>query len=189
MGFFDALFGRTRLKKPDLDPLFAVTSAAADLEAKAIRLEDVAGISYRPVETDVFASAEKDVRALLDLYVKEHGVAVETAKDAFDFTWVIARGGAEADDRITALHLVADKFSEAGFGGELLAAAFPGKDHHGDRFYLVYNYKRSSFYPFRPLPGKERDNAAEIRLQGMLEGILPVERELERWYGLWELPF
>lgn len=188
MSFFDALFGRSKLKRPDLDPLFRLASAQVDLEGRGIRLEPVATLGYRPVETPAFDETASKAGTALDLYAREHGVLVARKTDQDGYAWVVVRGGNEADDRITALHVMADILTEEGFGGELLAAVFPGRDHHGDNFLLVYNYKRSAFYPFRELPGKQRDNAAEIRIQALLEGVLPVEKDLERWYALWDLP-
>jgi len=36
----------------------------------------------------------------------------------------------------------------------------------------------------------QRDNAAEMRLGALMEEEkIPVERSLEQWYALWEIPF
>jgi len=188
LSFLDAFLGRSRLKKPDLDPLFRLSTVQVDLESRGIRLEPVAALGLRPVETPGFDEAMGRAISALDLYAKEHGVLTAQKPDRDGYTWVVVRGGEDGDDRITALHMVANMLGEAGFGGELLAAVFPAKDHHGDSFLLIYNYKRSTYYPFRELPGERRDNAAEVRVQGLIEGILPVERDLERWYALWDLP-
>lgn len=188
MSLFDAFLGRSRLKKPNMDAVFRLTTVRVDLEAKGILLDTSAALSYRPVETADFSSAEDEAQRALDLYAVEHGLSVTRTKDPFGFKWVVVRGGTEDDDRVTALHMVADILSQKGYGGELLAAAFPAKDPHGDAFYLLYNYKRSAYYPFRPLPDKSRDNAEEIRVSSLLDGVLPVEKDLERWYALWDLP-
>lgn len=58
----------------------------------------------------------------------------------------------------------------------------------GRRAYLVYLYKRGTFYPFCPAGGEQRDNELELRLRGVLEGELPVEADLARWFPLWGLP-
>jgi len=49
---------------------------------------------------------------------------------------------------------------------------------------------RRTFYPFVPLGrSKERDNALELRLSSAMEHELPIEKELERWYPMWDIPF
>ena len=41
-----------------------------------------------------------------------------------------------------------------------------------------------------PTGNRERDNAAEMRLGTVMETErIPVERSLEQWYALWEMPF
>jgi hypothetical protein len=55
--------------------------------------------------------------------------------------------------------------------------------------YLVYLYKRGTFYPFIPTAPERRDTERELRLRGMLEGELPVENDLSRWFPIWGVPF
>jgi hypothetical protein len=52
----------------------------------------------------------------------------------------------------------------------------------------VYLYKRGTFYPFAPAGGQKRDTELELRLRGMLEGELPVESDLGRWFPIWDAP-
>src|SRR5919202_269435 len=55
--------------------------------------------------------------------------------------------------------------------------------------YLVYGYKRGTFWPFVPTgEGQERDNAEELELKSKLEPELPIEPELGRWLGLFDAP-
>lgn len=188
MSFFDALFGRTRLGKPDLDPLFRLSSVRADLDARGITLSDRAGLCYRQVDAPEFDEAEKRAQAALALYAGEHLVHVEARNDDMGYSWVIVSAGSEDDDRVTALHVVADILGEAGYGGELLAAVFPATDHRGDGFLLVYNYKRGSFYPFCPTGKDTRDTARELSIGAVLERLIAVEKDPERWYALWGAP-
>lgn len=79
----------------------------------------------------------------------------------------------------------------AGAGGrasEASGALGSGTLAPGRRAYLVYLYKRGTFYPFCPAGGEHRDNELELRLRGVLEGELPVEADLARWFPLWGLP-
>jgi PspAB-like protein len=52
----------------------------------------------------------------------------------------------------------------------------------------VYLYKRGTFYPFAPMEGEKRDNALELRLRALLEGELPIEQDLTRWFPIWGVP-
>ncbi len=54
--------------------------------------------------------------------------------------------------------------------------------------YLVYLYKRGSFYPFAPDGKEHRDNELELRMRSMLADDLKMEPDLSRWFPLWDLP-
>ncbi len=54
--------------------------------------------------------------------------------------------------------------------------------------YLVYLFKRGTFYPFVP-EGKERRNLEEeLKLKSLVADDLTVEADLDRWFPLWDLP-
>jgi hypothetical protein len=54
--------------------------------------------------------------------------------------------------------------------------------------YLVYLFKRGTFYPFVPLGGEKRDTEEELRLRSLVVDDLKVEPDLDRWFPLWDLP-
>jgi PspA associated protein B len=54
--------------------------------------------------------------------------------------------------------------------------------------YLVYLFKRGTFYPFVPVGPEKRDTEQELRLRGLVSDDLDVEPDLDRWFPLWELP-
>jgi hypothetical protein len=39
-----------------------------------------------------------------------------------------------------------------------------------------------------PLKDKQRDNAREFRIKAIMEKEMPVEKDVARWYPLWEMP-
>ncbi|WP_425458516.1 PspA-associated protein PspAB [Amycolatopsis rhizosphaerae] len=43
-------------------------------------------------------------------------------------------------------------------------------------------------YPFAPIGGTRRDNGLELQIRAQLEGELPVEPDLGRWFPLWSAP-
>ncbi|MDA8066186.1 MAG: hypothetical protein M0Z27_01775 [Thermaerobacter sp.] len=189
MGFLDALLGRTRLEKPKLDALFALSTARLTLDGAGFKAGERAGVCLRPVEAGAFAAAEKDLMEILRLSQEELQLTPMTVQDELGFQWVVLTSP-QFESLVTAVHLVADNLQEQGFGEQILAAAFLFQDAGQKAVYVVYNYKRGSFYPFVPREGQdqERDNAGELRLSGLLSKELPVEKELERWYALWKLP-
>jgi len=86
------------------------------------------------------------------------------------------------------VHAVASGLEEQGFGPQLLAAVFrfEGGKHP---VYFIYGYKRGAFWPFVPKgEGQERDNATELELKAKLEGELPIEKDLTRWFGVFDAP-
>jgi hypothetical protein len=54
--------------------------------------------------------------------------------------------------------------------------------------YLVYLFKRGTFYPFVPVGPEKRDTEQELRLRSLVSDDLDVEPDLDRWFPLWELP-
>jgi hypothetical protein len=94
----------------------------------------------------------------------------------------------EMEDLVTSAHLVNSTLEQYGFGPQLLCSVFAFSASGGQRFHLVYLYKRGTFYPFAPLGGERRDNELELRVKAILEGDLPIEPELGRWFALWGLP-
>ena len=58
----------------------------------------------------------------------------------------------------------------------------------GSSCFLVYLYKRGTFYPFAPLDGERRDNELELRLRGVLAADLPTGEDTSHWFPLWGLP-
>ena len=54
--------------------------------------------------------------------------------------------------------------------------------------YLVYLFKRGTFYPFVPTGHEQRDTEQELKLKSLVAGDLTVEPDLDRWFPLWDLP-
>jgi hypothetical protein len=54
--------------------------------------------------------------------------------------------------------------------------------------YLVYLFKRGTFYPFVPTGHEQRDTEQELKLRSLVTDDLTVEPDLDRWFPLWDLP-
>jgi len=107
-------------------------------------------------------------------------------EDSYGYDWVVLRDP-DVEDLVTTVHLVNATLSDSGFGHQLLASVFAFAGAKGPTF-LVYGYKRGAFYPFVPADGEHRDNQSELRLRGILEGEIPIEADLSRWYPIWGVP-
>lgn len=216
MGLLDALLGRSRPVRPDLDRLFALPAAAVTLEAGAGLLPTgVGSVCFASVEGGAFQQLRRDVRKLLDADVarggegvegggEDAGVPVEFSQDEYGYTWLVARHRpSQLGELVGDLHAVNTLLEENGFGPQLLCslAGFrsAGPEEGGAAgeaagaarsLALVYLYKRGSFYPFAPRPGRgeQRDSALELQMRGLLTDDLPVEPDLGRWFPLWAAP-
>ncbi|MEV8525372.1 MULTISPECIES: hypothetical protein [unclassified Streptomyces] len=190
MGFLDILLGRTRPAPPDLDQLFALPSAAVTVQAAAGFTPTGQGsVCFTTVEGTAFAQIRQDVTDLLNADTERARASVEFSRDAYGYSWLLSRR--EPGD-LTALvgdlHAVNTALEGSGFGPQLLCSLVGFADPQGQRFALVYLYKRGTFYPFAPLPGERRDNALELRVRAVLTDDLRLEPDLSRWFPVWGAP-
>ncbi|MEV4571789.1 hypothetical protein AB0K16_00925 [Nonomuraea jabiensis] len=184
MGWLDALLGRSKPVKPNLDALFALPSAAVTLQAATGLVPTGLGsVAFRAAEGGAFATLERDIKELL-------GERVEESRDSYGYTWLLVRRSPDAlGDLVTELHAVNSSLEAAGFGPSLLCSlASFRSEGDGRRLAVVYLYKRGTFYPFAPLDAQRRDNALELQVRGALEGELPLEKDLGRWFPVWGAP-
>jgi hypothetical protein len=194
MGFLDALLGRSKPAQADLEKLFGLPDAQITLEAsEGIQPTGQAGVCFKPAEGQAFVSTETEFTALLNLG-DDAGAKVHDESDRYGYRWVVIA----ADDfqtLVTRVHMTNTTLQENGFGPQLLCSVFgfaptprPGAARAPASVYLVYLYKRGTFYPFVPTAGEHRDNEAELRLKNELAGDLSIEPDLDRWFPIWGLP-
>lgn len=193
MGFFDALFGRTRPTPGKSDQLFELTTASLDIETTLFStFSKRTALVLRSVDNAAYEAVSRDLSDVLKIGGKDLPVTAKSHMDSMGFHWTVLEGD-QIDDVINALHLTADLVREAGYSDSLLAAMF-GFDHsdperrHDYRWYLIYSYRRGLFYPFVPKGGQDRDYPREFRLAESLKNWLQVEKDPERWYALWNPP-
>ena len=189
MGLLDILRGERRPKRANLDNLFALTTAEPTIRTALdmVPLER-AGVCFKPVTMGAFDELLSDLEQILSLPDADGQAIERTVDDTFGFRWIVLRG-ADLSDLVTRAHLVNQTLEERGFSEQLLCSVFGIHPESGGRpAYLVYLYKRGTFYPFVPTGDHQRDNVAELRLKATLGGEMPMEPELERWYPLWDVP-
>ncbi len=189
MGLLDAILGgRKRLKRANLDKLFALATAQVTLQVEqGLKTSGSAAVVYKPMSAGEFGMAADEMRELLHVAARESGSDVERRSDSYGYEWTIVHDP-HFEDLVTAVHLISSELQAKGFGEQLLAAVFrfEGGEHP---VYLIYGYKRGAFWPFVPTgEDQQRDNALELRLKNELEKELPFEPDLTRWMGLFGAP-
>lgn len=190
MGLLDALFGRTKVAKSNVDNLFAMATAYVTLQVSHnYNSAGKAAVTFRPVSSGYFDEARRELDELLQIGQEAAGTAYTISTDEYGYVWVVLEDG-DFEDLVTGVHEVSRTLGEHGFRDRLLAAVFAfSQEGSRNEVYWIYSYKQGAFYPFAPTGGKERDNGIEIRLSGSLERELPVLKEHAEWYALWGIPF
>jgi hypothetical protein len=188
MSFLDALLGRTQPRKPNLDTFFALPSAAITLEAGAgLRPSGRAAVCFKPASGQRFAGLRKELEDLLRLSAQQSQTQVSEHDDDYGYHWLMLRDP-ELPDVVGATHLVSATLQDRGFGPQLLCSLFGFEHESSGAVFLVYLYKRGTFYPFAPRAGQRRDNELELRVRALLGQELPIEPDLGRWFPLWGVP-
>jgi hypothetical protein len=189
MKFLDALLGRTKAKQPDLDALFAVTGAAITMRASVgLRPSGQAAVAFKPASAHAFTTTSQELLELARYSGKTSGTELRIVDDEYGYRW-IALTDPDLEDLVSTVHLVNAGLTDEGFGSQLLCSVLGFvSDHDGSPCHLVYLYKRGSFYPFAPRPHRRRDNEVELRLRSAVDGELPIEPDLSRWFPVWGLP-
>jgi hypothetical protein len=186
----DTILGRTKPKAANLDALFAVPGAAITLEAgMGLKSAGAAAVCFKPASGYDFAATCNEIGELLELSGKDTGSTVSQSEDSYGYHWIVIHDD-DMSDLVTTVHMVNASLSERGYENQLLASVFPFRDESGGVTYLVYLFKRGTFYPFVPAPGggEKRDNQRELQVQGALTGEVPLEADLTRWFPIWGAP-
>ncbi len=190
MKWVDSILGRTKPKRANLDALFAVPSASITLEASlGLKSAGASAVCFKPASAYDFASTTNELDELLELSSKDTGSVISHQEDSYGYHWIIVRDD-DLDDVVTTAHMVNASLAERGFDNQLLATVFAFRGEHGDAAYLVYLFKRGTFYPFVPAAGggERRDNQKELQIQGALTNEVPLEADLTRWFPIWGAP-
>ncbi len=187
MSFLDVLLGRTKPVPSKVDAIFSIATAYISMETKLeLRHAGTAGICFKLIPSTSFERLKGDLDELLQIARRETATEFEMVNDEHGYLWVVLRDP-DFEDLVTTLHLISTTLIESGFGDQLLSSVFKFTKEAKD-IYLIYTYKRGSFYPFVPLKDRTRDEQYELKLGALLDAELPVEKNRENWYPLWELP-
>ena len=191
MGFLDILTGRGRkVAQPAArDRLFAMSTAYVTMSIElGLESRGKAANVFQPVATADFDKLVAEMEELVKATGAENDTQVSRSDDKFGYRWMVL-ADPDFDDLVVGINAVSSALMDAGYGDRVLAAVFSFRDREGKAIYLIYNYKRGSFYPFVPAGGEQqRDNEHELRLKAQLAAEIPFEPDLERWFPLWGAP-
>jgi len=199
VGLLDTLLGRTKPVRANLDALFALPSAAVTLETSVgLVLSGKAGVCWKPPAGRPAEDVQREIGALLDIPDDDAPAnstgagTLSQAEDSFGYRWLLL-DDEDVENLVTRVHVVNSTLTDEGWGPQLLCSVFgltPGPDaEKGTRpLFLVYLYKRGTFYPFAPDGKEHRDSELELRVRAVLGSDLPTEPDLSRWFPLWDLP-
>jgi len=213
MGILDTLLGRSKPVRPNLDALFSLPSAAVTLETAAgLVLSGRAGVCWMPPAGQSATEVQREISALLDIPDNPADAGQSTAEadqsttgaggaasgvltqaeDSYGYRWLLL-DDTDVEDLVNRVHLVNSTLADNGWGPQLLCSVFSvvparGADSTARPFYLVYLFKRGTFYPFAPIGKERRDSELELRARALMGSDLPVEEDLSRWFPLWDLP-
>jgi PspA associated protein B len=184
MGFLDALLGRSKPVPPNLDQLFALPSAAINLQAATgYRPTGTGSVCFKAAEGGGFTALRDQVDKLLAIDDGKY----TSQTDRYGYTWLVRQ--TSPDDvagLVTDLHAVNSELVDAGFGAALLCTLVAFTDGHP--LGLVYLYKQGSWYPFVPAGPDRRDNPTELQVRSVLTDDLRIEPDLTRWFPVYGAP-
>jgi hypothetical protein len=188
MGFLDSLLGRSKVKGPAPDRLFAITTAAVALETgPGIKTRGSAAIVFQPLATGDFAQIVSEMEEVVRGTGEETGTTLTTSDDTYGYRWMVLHDP-DIEDLAVGVNAVSDALNIGGYGNRVLCAVFAFEDANRP-IYFIYNYKRGTWYPFVPAGGEQqRSTERELQVKAQLGAELPVEPELERWFPLWGIP-
>ena len=172
-----------------LNPLLALPVAADTLAASlGFTPTGMASVCFRAIEERSFRDVQYDVRDWLNGN-EEKVKPTEIAEDEYGFTWItIYRPTDQFESLIADLHTASSKFADNGFDSQLLCAVTAFRDRGDRHLVIVYLYKHGTFYPFAPQAEQSRNNQLELRFKEIIEGKLPLESDLRRWFPVWDAP-
>jgi len=189
VGLRDTLFGRTKQVAPNLDNLFALSTAALTLESELdLVTSGQGGLCFKAGSGESTITTDDDIKQLLDFDETNNKVTLST--DDLGFKWLVV-SDPDLEALITRIHAADTSMVEHGLGPRLLCAVFgfvPKNPPGEGPVRLVYLMKQGTFYPFAPTGATQRNNELELRVRSFLSTDLPIEKDLTRWMALWNLP-
>jgi hypothetical protein len=184
VGIWDVLRGHSAPRPAKLDALFALPSAALTLEASLGLLATGTGaVCFRAAEGRAAVAMQQEAAGLVAV---DGGPHTESRVDEYGYTWLtVSTDPPDVGALVTDLHAVNSALEAQGLGPGLLCSTVGFRTDTGQTAYVVYLYKRGTFYPFCPLGTHRREPLLERQIRDAIGSDLLIEEDTSRWMPIW----
>ena len=195
MRFFHGLWkhsGNTTKKiQADFDAINSLSSAYVALETKLnLTSTGRTAVCIKRASAQKFNEMKQEIEKFLEASKADFDLSFHTVVDPYDYLWIVILSKT-IEDNVAVITAIGDTIDQKGFSDRLLASVF--EFNNGTLIeYLIYNYKIDTFYPFVPIneQQKQRNHSEELKIMSALidEKKLPFEKDMSRWYPIWNIP-
>lgn len=195
MRFFHGLWkhsGNTTKKiQADFDAINSLSSAYVALETKLnLTSTGRTAVCIKRASAQKFNEMKQEIEEFLEASKADFDLSFHTVVDPYDYLWIVILSKT-IEDNVAVITAIGDTIDQKGFSDRLLASIF--EFNNGTLIeYLIYNYKIDKFYPFVPIneQQKQRNHSEELKIMSALidEKKLPFEKDMSRWYPIWNIP-
>src|SRR3954453_14990178 len=89
MGFLDGLLGRTKVAKPTLERLFAISTAQITLDTSlGLTPSKTAAIFFKPMASARVRESGADIEDMVKLAFRDEGTRMDRTVDEFGYEWL-----------------------------------------------------------------------------------------------------
>ena len=196
MSFFSRLWKRSsgnnsKKIEADFDAINSLSSAYIALETKLLlKSTGRTAICIKRANTPQFNEMKQEIEKFLEASKADFDLSFHAVVDPYDYLWIVILSKT-IEDNVAVITAIGDTIDQKGFSDRLLASVF--EFNNGTLIeYLIYNYKIDKFYPFVPIneQQKQRNHSEELKIMSALidEKKLPFEKDMSRWYPIWNIP-
>lgn len=195
MRFFHGLWknsGNTTKKiQADFDAINSLSSAYVTLETKLnLTSTGRTAVCIKRASAQKFDELKQEIEKFLEASKADFDLSFHAVVDPYDYLWIVILSKT-IEDNVAVITAIDDTIDQKGFSDRLLASVF--EFNNGTLIeYLIYNYKIDKFYPFVPIneQQKQRNHSEELKIMSALidEKKLPFEKDMSRWYPIWNIP-
>jgi hypothetical protein len=195
MRFFHGLWknsdNTTRKIQADFDAINSLSSAYVTLETKLnLTSTGRTAVCIKRASAQEFNEMKQEIEKFLEASKADFDLSFRAVVDSYDYLWIVILSKT-IEDNVAVITAIGDTIDQKGFSDRLLASVF-GFNNGTLIEYLIYNYKIDKFYPFVPIneQQKQRNHSEELKIMSALidEKKLPFEKDMSRWYPIWNIP-
>ena len=181
--------GGSKKPKTDTEAINSLSSAYVALETKLnLKSTGRSAICIKRAAIAGFDEMKHEIERFLEASKADFDLTYRTVVDPYDYLWIIIVSKT-IEDNVAAITSIGETIEQKGFSDRLLASIFDFNDGNVAQ-YLIYNYKLDKFYPFVPTSEqqKRRNHVEELKIMSAIADELPFEKEMSKWYPIWNIP-